>query len=153
MAEAGVLAPYTSYRVTVPEAWVDYNGHMHDASYVVALSDANEELFADLGLSADYRTETGASFYTVEYHVHYFAECAAGDRLTGSTLLVEADPKRMRLVTELVREDGTVAARGESLYLHVDGVQGRVRPLSEERYRPVAAMRDAHATVPRAAGR
>ncbi len=142
-----VRAPFSTYAVTVPQEWVDYNGHMHDASYVAALSDANEEVFAALGLSADYRAETGASFYTVEYHVHYLAECSLGDRLRASTLVVQADPKRLRLRTELLREDDTVAATGESLYLHVDARAGGVRPLAEARYATVAAMRDAHASL------
>jgi acyl-CoA thioesterase FadM len=144
-------APFERYDVTVPAEWVDYNGHMHDASYVSALSDANEELFAALGLSADYRARTGASYYTVEYHVRYLAECALGARLRASTLVTHADPKRIRLRTELVREDGMVAATGESLYLHVDTAAGGVRPLPEARFAPVAAMRDAHAPLARRA--
>ena len=149
MAEPGPDpgVPFSTYDVTVPAEWVDYNGHMHDASYVSALSDANEELFSALDLSADYRAETGASFYTVEYHVHYLAECSQGERLRASTLVVEADPKRLRLRTELVRGDGTVAATGESLYLHVDARAGGVRPLTGARYAAVEAMRDAHAAL------
>jgi len=147
MAETEASVPFSTYDVAVPQEWVDYNGHMHDASYVAALSAANEELFAALGLSAAYRAETGASFYTVEYHVHYLAECSFGDQIRARTLVVEADPKRIRLRTELVRRDGTVAATGESLYLHVDPAAGGVRPLAEARYSPVAAMRDAHAAL------
>jgi carnitine 3-dehydrogenase len=142
--------PFTSYAVLVPERWTDYNGHMHDACHVEALSDANELLFAALGLSADYRLESGASFYTVDHHVRYLAECRAGDELTASTLLVQADRKRIRLVTDLVRGDGTVVATGESLYLHVDAADGRVCELSQERWAPVAAMLGAHAALARA---
>ncbi len=144
MADPGATVPFATYSVTVPPEWTDYNGHMHDASYLTALSDANEELFVVLGLSADYRAESGNSFYTVEYHVRYLAECKEGEVLSASTRIVEADPERMRLVTELTRGDGVVAATGESFYLHVDGGRGRVCPLPAERFAPVEALLVAH---------
>ena len=52
---AGVGAPFTAYRERVRAEWLDYNGHLHDASYATVLSDAHELVFEDLGLSADYR--------------------------------------------------------------------------------------------------
>lgn len=142
-------APFSAYRTEVPEEWVDYNGHMHDASYLVALSDANEALFDALGLGAGYYLAVGASYFTVEYHIKYLAECTAGDVLIAETLLIAADPKRIRLYTELKHADGRLAASGESLYLHVDRTTGRVAPVAPERYRPVQEVLAAHAGMRR----
>jgi acyl-CoA thioester hydrolase len=152
MGEVGVwAAPYSSYRTEVPESWLDYNGHMHDASYLVALSDANEELFEALGLSVDYRKTTGASFYTVEYHIRYLAECSLGDVLTATTTLVNADAKRMHFYTELATQAAGIVATGESLYLHVDPAGGGVRAMPEEEHRRVQEVLAAHAELPRPA--
>jgi acyl-CoA thioesterase FadM len=142
-------APFAAYRTRVPEEWLDYNGHMHDASYLVALSEANERLFDALDLGAGYFRAEGASYFTVEYHIKYQAECGSGDELTAETLVVAADPKRIRLYTELKHADGRLAASGESLYLHVDRASGRVAPVSPDRYRPVQEVLAAHAGMRR----
>ena len=143
-------APFTAYREQVRPEWVDYNGHLHDASYATVLSDAHELVFESLGLSADYRTTHDASMFTVETHIRFLAECSAGQTLTAATLLVAADAKRMRLHSELFA-DGELAATGESLYLHVDTATGRTAPLPGDRQARVDALLAAHAGLPRPA--
>jgi acyl-CoA thioesterase FadM len=135
--------PFTAYRREVPAEWLDYNGHMHDASYAIALSEANEKLFAALDLSADYRVATGAAYYTVETRIRFLAECKLGQTLTARTTVLAADAKRLRLFTELVCE-GEIAATGESLYLHVDPGLGKTTPLSADRLARVESILAAH---------
>jgi acyl-CoA thioester hydrolase len=144
-------APFAAYRSEVRAEWLDYNGHMHDASYGIALSDANEVLFEALGLSADYRDSSAASLYTVEYHIRYLAECSLGQVLSARTLLVAADTRKIRLSTELVSDDGTVVATGESLYLHVDTTRGVTSDLPPDRHARVQELLAAHAPLPRPA--
>jgi acyl-CoA thioester hydrolase len=141
--------PFAAYSSEVRSEWLDYNGHMHDASYGVVLSDANEELFAALDLSADYRATTGASLYTVESHVRYLGECSLGQTLRATTMVVAADAKKVRLYTELLREDGRLAATGEFLYLHVDSAVGATTPMPRDRQVRVQEMLSAHADLPR----
>jgi acyl-CoA thioester hydrolase len=156
MAETGLEAgsgtdgPFTAYRQRVRPEWLDYNGHLHDASYATVLSDAHELVFESLGLSADYRTSHDASMFTVETHIRFLAECSDGQTLTAATTLVYADTKRMRLHSELFA-DGVLAATGESLYVHVDTAAGRSAPLPDDRQARVDAMLAAHAAVPRPA--
>ena len=147
-AGSHVGTPFTAYREQVRAEWLDYNGHLHDASYATVLSDAHELVFESLGLSADYRTAHHASMFTVETHIRFLAECSAGQTLRAATILVAADAKRMRLHSELFA-DGVLAATGESLYLHVDTTTGRTAPLPEDRQARVDAMLLAHADLPR----
>jgi acyl-CoA thioester hydrolase len=142
--------PFTAYRERVRPEWLDYNGHLHDASYATVLSDAHELVFESLGLSADYRTSHHASMFTVETHIRFLAECSADQTLSATTILVEADTKRMRLHSELLA-DGVLAATGESLYVHVDTAAGRSAPLPEDRQARVDALLAAHAELPRPA--
>jgi acyl-CoA thioesterase FadM len=139
---------FSAYDARVLPEWVDYKGHMHDASYAIALSDANEELFRALDLSADYRVTSGASFYTVETHLRFVAECVEGQQLTARTLLVSAGPKKIHLYTELFADDVMVAT-GESVYLHVDTVEGRTTPMPPDRQAKVDELYAAHASLPR----
>lgn len=142
---------FRGYRTLVGPEWIDYNGHLHDAGYAILLSDANEVLFAELGLSEDYRVRAGRAMYTVECHIRYLAECRQGDVLTAATLLVSADPKRMRLHTTLSRDDGTAVATGEHLYLHIDEAAGGVTPMPPDRWAAVQAVTAAHAALGRPA--
>ncbi len=144
-------APFSRYRTKVGEERIDYNGHLNDAGYAILLSEANELLLADLGLSADYRAETGRSLYTVECHIRYLAECRLGDLLTATSILVSADPKRLRVHTTLARGDTTAVATGEHLYLHVDDALARVTPMPADRWAAVEALLAAHAGLDRPA--
>lgn len=144
-------APFARYRAVVGEEWIDYNGHLNDAGYAILLSEANEVLLADLGLSADYRAKTGRALYTVECHIRYLAECRLGDLVTATSILVSADAKRLRVHTTLARGDETAVATGEHLYLHVDDALGRVTPMPPDRWAAVEALLAAHAGLDRPA--
>jgi acyl-CoA thioester hydrolase len=141
-------APFAAYREPVRPEWLDYNGHLNDASYAIVVSAAHELVLEELGLSAAYRESHQASMFTVETHIRFLAECSEGQTLTASTLLVEADRKRLRLHSELYA-DGVLAATGESLYVHVDTSAGRSAPLPEDRQARVDEMLAAHAGLPR----
>jgi acyl-CoA thioesterase FadM len=146
MAEAAEPArPFSEYRTRVRDEWLDYNGHLHDASYAIVLSDANEVLFEALGLSADYRRDHAASMFTVEHHLRFLSECGPGEEITASTVVADAEPRKVRLHTELFAGDGRLVATGESLYLHVDTELGKVTPMPEDRQHAVERLRAAHA--------
>jgi acyl-CoA thioesterase FadM len=147
---AGTGAPFTAYREPVPPEWLDYNGHLNDASYAIVISAAHELVLEELGLSAGYRAGHEASMFTVETHLRYLAEVSGGQVLTAATVLVAADRKRLRLHSELYA-DGELAATGECLYLHVDTTAGRTAPLPDDRHARVDAMLAAHADLPRPA--
>ena len=142
-------ALFAQYKTEVREEWIDYNGHLNDAGYAILLSEANEVLLAELGLSVDYRARTGRAMYTVESHIRYLAECRLGDRLEAASLLVSADLKRMRVHTVLTRSDGTAVATGEHLYLHVDDAVGRVTEMPAGRWEAVEALLVSHADLHR----
>ena|SRR5215472_522361 len=146
--EVGLFAHYAT---EVRDEWIDYNGHLHDASYAIVLSEANEVLLEELGLSASYRGRTGCGMYTVECHIRYLAECGRGDRLEAASFLVSADVKRMRVHTALTKMGGTLVATGEHMYLHVDDAAGRVTAMPAERWAAVDAMLAAHAGLERPA--
>jgi acyl-CoA thioester hydrolase len=144
-----LAAPYERYKVTVGPEWIDYNGHLNDAGYAVLLSAANEVLLDDLGLSEQYRRDTGGALYTVASHIRYLAECKLGDALAARSLLVSADAKRLRVHTELIRADSVAVATGEYLFLHVDEAAGGVTAMPPDRWAAVSALLDAQSDLPR----
>ncbi|MBA2559671.1 MAG: thioesterase family protein [Propionibacteriales bacterium] len=142
-------SPFSTYRTAVRDEWLDYNGHMHDASYATVLSDAHEELFVFLGLSEAYRVTAGAALYTVECHIRYLTECSRGQVLWAATTMVAADARKVRLHTELRHEDGRAAATGEFMYLHVDTALGTTTAMPPDQHERVQDMLLAHAGLPR----
>ncbi len=58
--------PLRLYTCAVDPSWIDYNGHMTEASYLTTFGDASDALFRYVGINEDYRA-SGRSFYTVDY--------------------------------------------------------------------------------------
>lgn len=120
---------FTEYSTNIKPEWIDYNKHLNDAAYAQILTLANEAFLDYIGMSAAYRLETGASLYTVDLHITYLAEVHSDATLNASTTIIELNPKKMRLRTELVRNDGVIAAVGTILYVHYDSTVAQVTPL------------------------
>ncbi|MDJ0375932.1 thioesterase family protein [Cryobacterium sp. PH31-L1] len=116
-----------SYHCTVQPNWIDYNGHLSEAYYVLAFGFATDQVMDGLGLDAAYRSLSGCSLYTVEAHVRYLAETGEGAALTITTTIVDAGAKKLHLAHEM-RSGGTLLATEELLALHVDSGTGRSIP-------------------------
>ena len=57
-------APLCLYRTAVKPEWLDYNGHMNEAYYVLIFSKSTDEFMDYAGQDAGYRTRTNTSIYT-----------------------------------------------------------------------------------------
>lgn len=131
--------PLRLHQIIVPGGWVDYNGHMTEFRYLQAFGDATDAVLIHIGLDEAYRA-TGFSAYTVETHIRHLAEVRAGERLTVETRLLGHDGKRMRLHHAILRADGSVAATGEHMLLHVDTDAGRAAPMPAALLAALAAL-------------
>jgi acyl-CoA thioester hydrolase len=140
---------------TVPPDWIDYNGHMMDAYYSVAFTEATEMLLDYVGLGAAYRAQTGSGIYTVESHICFSASVLAGERLRYTSQLLGSDAKRLHVFHQILLASGSEAATNELMFLHVDLATERVTPIPAEHNVKVSALAAQHAAlpVPAAAGR
>ena len=73
-----IQAPFVSSDLAVEEAWIDYNGHMNVAYYIVLFDRGLDDAFDAIGIGGDYRAREGKSFFTVESHVSYLRELTLG---------------------------------------------------------------------------
>lgn len=128
--------------------WIDYNGHLSEAYYVLVFGHATDALMDHVGLDASYRTRTGASLYTVEAHVRYLAEVPGIADLKVTTRVIGVDTKRVRVAHELVVDD-RLRATEEIMALHV-GAEGRTTPFPDEVRARLEALAE---PVPEYAGR
>jgi acyl-CoA thioester hydrolase len=154
------MQPYPDY-VTRHEAsvlpeWIDSNGHMNLAYYVVVFDLAGDVLFNRLDLGLPFRDHTGYSSFVAETHTRYEREVRLGDRLCVFSHILAADPKRLYVFHEMFHADeGYRAATQELMHLHVNLATRRVTALPDDK---LAALQDVvakrgNAPLPPEAGR
>lgn len=108
------------WREPVQDAWIDYNGHLSEPYYVLVFGHATDEVMDRVGIGPDYRAANDASLYTVEAHVRYLAEVAAGSELEVRSSVIGATHKLMWIWHEMW-VDGRLRATEEVLGVHVVG--------------------------------
>jgi acyl-CoA thioester hydrolase len=153
---AGGVAPLETGGRTVPAEWIDYNGHMMDAYYFVAFTEATEALLDHIGLGAAYRAETGRGIYTAESHLCFARGVEAGTRLRYVSQVLGCDEKRLHVFHRMTQEPGgQEVATNELMFLHVDLAVQRVVPIPPAHRQALITLAAEHAAlpVPRVAGR
>ncbi|RRO16878.1 thioesterase [Saccharopolyspora rhizosphaerae] len=119
-----------TFRQRVRPEWIDYNGHLSEAYYVLVFGFATDALMERTGMDEHYRTGSGCSLYTVEAHVRYLHEVGPDADLLVTTTITERGAKKLRVAHEMTA-DGTVVATEEIVALHVDTAQGRAVPFPD----------------------
>ena len=129
----------------VPPEWIDYNGHMMDAYYFMAFTEATEAFLGHVGLGAPYQARTGAGIYTAESHLCFVSGATEGAVLRYRTQLLGHDEKRIHVFHQMTSADH-LAATCELMFLHVS--DGRVGPMPAQAAVAVAALAARQATLP-----
>lgn len=143
-------APLSLHAETVRPEWVDYNGHMNVAYYVLVFDHATDAVLDFLDLGEAYRRRTRGSVFVGEAHVTYEQEVNAGDRLSVSSRILSFDGKRLILFHEMVgeRTEGLVATN-EVLCLHVDLDTRRTAPVPPAAAERIERVVSEHSAQPR----
>jgi acyl-CoA thioester hydrolase len=129
-------SPIIVHEDVVRPEWIDSNGHMNLAYYVVVFDLATDKLYSALGIGDAYREATGNSCFTAETHTVYEREVRLGERLRVHTWLLGSDAKRLHYFHELFHVDsGERSAVQELMALHIDMRIRRVAPFPEEQRR------------------
>jgi acyl-CoA thioester hydrolase len=148
--------PIVEHEDIVRPEWIDSNGHMNLAYYVVVFDLATDKLYSRLGIGDAYREATGNSCFTAETHTLYEREVRLGERLLVHTWLLGADSKRLHYFHELFHADsGERSAVQELMALHIDMRVRRVAPFPDEQRSALerAVTRYAPAQPPSGIGR
>ncbi|WEK30749.1 MAG: thioesterase family protein [Candidatus Pseudomonas phytovorans] len=120
-----------TYRTPVQEDWVDYNGHLRDAFYLLIFSYATDALMERIGLDADSRGQSGNSLFTLEAHINYLHEVKLGTEVWVQTQIIGFDQKRLHVYHSLHRKGSDeVLAASEQMLLHVDLAGPKSAPFS-----------------------
>ncbi len=135
----------------LPE-WIDYNGHMNVAYYVLAFDKTLDRFCDRIDIGADYVRRTNQSIFTLEMHVHYVQEVVEGDPLRFSFQLLDADEKRFHYFMRMYHgEKGYLAATCEQVALHVDLGSRKTAHFPAEPLERLTTLLEEHARLPRPA--
>ena len=151
-----IPAPLDLYRGQVEPGWIDYNGHMNVAYYVLAFDRAYDAFMDYVGLDDAHRDATGGSMFAAECHVAYKAELLQGDPIRVSTQVLGVDSKRLALFCSMYHaEEGYLAATYETLGLYVDLATRKVGLFPKTIRATLEAIRAAHVILgpPEGSGR
>lgn len=150
-----MLGPRVAEGVVLPE-WIDINGHMNVAWYVLAFDLGVDALWDGLGITAEYIEQSAGSTFAVECHITYQRELVEGDPYVVTSQILGYDGKRIHQFQRLYHaEKNFLAATAEWMNLHVDLTARRVSPWPESILARLAeyASRQSSQTYPAEAGK
>lgn len=148
-----IPTPFPLPSTVVQPEWIDHNGHMNVAYYLMAFDIASGGLLRYLGLGKEYRRDTNGGTFTGELHITYKREVMEGDPLRMTAQVIGVDSKRVHYWLEMYHEtEGYLAATSEMVTLHIDMTKRRVSPMPAEMLAWMQKVRDAHAALPRPDG-
>ncbi|SDI22137.1 acyl-CoA thioester hydrolase [Pseudomonas benzenivorans] len=140
----------TTYRTAILPEWVDYNGHLRDAFYLLIFSYASDALMDRLGLDEAGRARSGHTLYTLECHLNYLAEVKLGQVVEVRTQLLAHDRKRLHIHHGLYAPGGEqLLAASEQMLMNIDRASGRSAPFDSAVLALVQALYELQRDLPR----
>ncbi|WP_035484620.1 thioesterase family protein [Geminicoccus roseus] len=117
------------HRAVILPEWLDYNGHLNEAYYVLVFSHATDRLIDLIGMDDTWRRAHDMTVYTLESHIRYLEEVGVGVEVTVGCRPIELDAKRLRLFHTMQRADNQrVLATAEMLLVNIDSLGPRSAP-------------------------
>jgi acyl-CoA thioester hydrolase len=111
------------YRDTVKPEWVDYNGHLRDAFYMLIYSLATDAFMDRIGLDDAGRRARQRTLYTLEAHISYLREIKEGAPVRVDARIIAHDKKRIHMYLEMFEGEGEGAhavSACEQMLMHID---------------------------------
>ena len=142
-------APLELHAGHVLPEWIDYNGHMNVAYYVLAFDHATDAFLDYVGLDQTYKEDANCTTFVVDMNVCYTGEVREGDALRFTTQVLNADEKRLHYFHRMYHaEQGYLAATNEIMTVHISLATRRVAPMRADILSRVEAVRDRHKSLP-----
>ena len=116
-----MAAAITLHRDTVKPEWVDYNGHLRDAFYMLIYSLATDAFMDRIGLDDATRRTRHRTIYTLEAHVNFLREMKLNAPVRVDAHVLAHDKKRVHLYMEMFEGDADEpVSASEQMLLHID---------------------------------
>jgi acyl-CoA thioester hydrolase len=143
---------WISHRAVILPEWVDYNGHLSEAYYVLIFGHATDRFLDVVGMNDAYRREKGCSVYSMEAHLHYWQEIAVHQNVEIASQILKRDSKRVLLHHTMLHEKNPMAAI-ELTLLHVTKDPLKASPFQDEVAQRIEQLWAAQQSWPQPKGR
>jgi acyl-CoA thioester hydrolase len=138
-------APLEIYRATVHPEWIDYNGHMNVAYYLMAADHAMDAFGTHIGVGEGYMKATNKSTFALDTRIIYMRELTVGAPIRVTAQLVAYDAKRIHVCLQLLHgEEDWISALSEWVLVHVDLGARRSEPMPEKTLAILSDIMAAH---------
>ncbi len=122
-------APICAPTISVKSDWIDLNGHMNMAFYLLVFDQAIDHVWQEIGLGARYLEETNASTFTLQSQIQYAQEVMVDDPLRIEFQLLGYDQKRIHCFQRMFHaERDYLAATEERMTVHVNMAKRKSAP-------------------------
>ena len=128
--------------------WIDFNGHLNMAYYVVLFDWGVDEVQADVGLGIKYSETSGFTTYSAEFQIRYVRELPPDSTVYSTFRLLDVGPKAYHFCQELYHVDGWLSATGEGISLHIDQSGPKVSPYPDHVQENLQRMLAEHSIEP-----
>ncbi|MSP51082.1 MAG: hypothetical protein EXQ91_01620 [Alphaproteobacteria bacterium] len=136
--------------LAVQPEWIDYNGHMNVAYYLLAFDKITDSLWDFMGIGIDYVKRTNRSTFTLENHMTFVREVKLGDPLKFTFQLLDHDRKKFHFFGRMYHAtQDYVSSTMEWMTLHVDLNARRGTEMDGRTYARFAEVKRVHAQLPR----
>lgn len=149
MPDSAIPTPYVAERHAVRKEWIDLNGHMNLAYYLVVFDQSFDDAYELIGITPAHLKEEHGSTFAAEMHITYQREVMEGDPLRVTTQMLAFDDKRMHWIQCMYhRTEGYLAATAEWLVLYMHLGQRRVALFPDRLRRRLEQIHRAHSLLP-----
>lgn len=143
-----MIAPFRASAQVLQPDWIDFNGHLNMAYYVVLFDRGMDEAQEVVGLGPGYAKTSGFTTFSGEFGIRYLRELPPGSTVHSTFRLLDVGPKAYHFCQELYHEDGWLSATGEGISLHIDQSGPRVAPYPPKILAKLEAMQEEHGKLP-----
>ena len=141
--------PMLTWRGSIQPEWVDFNGHLRDAFYMLIFSFASDGFIDHVGLDEAGRAATGHSIFTLECHINYLLEVKQGAAVEVRTQVIGSDAKRLHVYHSLhLAGTEPLLAGSEQMWLNMDMRLRRSAPFAASVLPQVQAVAAQHKMLP-----
>ena len=107
--------------VKIKPEWIDHNGHLNVAYFVLAFDFATDAVYEEWAIGFTYQEQSGCSVFTLGMNVDYHKELFADDQVEIRTQLLDWDRKRIHYFHTMHEvATGEIAATNECLGINVN---------------------------------
>jgi acyl-CoA thioester hydrolase len=141
-----------SHTDRVIPAWIDYNGHVNVAYYVVLMDRAMDGFLDHIGLNQAYLESEKKSAFALDVRIAYRRELFVDAPVRCLSQLFDYNAKRFQVghyVTHAT--EGWTAAYSEWVGAHIDMTTRKVSPMPQRTADKLAALLAVHKDIPRPA--